>query len=100
MFDQKGVRPELEAMGFKNVGDIYWNATTPHLYEEIVRRWEGMVSGLTFGYMRCSFLPWHANPASIIQALYTMSCSAAMAGRTSSSVIQTVPTSIGYCKKA
>lgn len=46
MFDQKGVRPELEAMGFKNVGNIYWNATTPHLYEEIVRRREGHIGHL------------------------------------------------------
>ncbi|MFZ7113314.1 MAG: phosphoenolpyruvate carboxykinase (ATP) [Desulfatiglandales bacterium] len=46
MFDQKGVRPELEAIGFKNVGNIYWNATTSHLYEEIVRRREGSIAHL------------------------------------------------------
>jgi phosphoenolpyruvate carboxykinase (ATP) len=44
MFDQRGVRPELEAIGFKNVGNIYWNATTPRLYEEIVRRREGYIA--------------------------------------------------------
>lgn len=46
MFDQKGVRPELETLGFRNVGNIYWNATTPHLYEQIIRRREGHIGHL------------------------------------------------------
>jgi phosphoenolpyruvate carboxykinase (ATP) len=46
MFNQKNVRPELEALGFKNVGSIYWNASTPVLYEEIVRRQEGNMAHL------------------------------------------------------
>jgi len=46
MVDQKDVRPEIEELGFKNVANIYWNAHTPHLYEEIVRRREGNVAHL------------------------------------------------------
>jgi len=46
MFNQKDVRPELDKLGFKNVGNIYWNASTPHLYEEIVRRREGHIAHL------------------------------------------------------
>lgn len=46
MFDQRGVSPELEAFGFRNVENIYWNATTPHLYEQIVRRGEGLFAHL------------------------------------------------------
>ncbi|MBW1722477.1 MAG: phosphoenolpyruvate carboxykinase (ATP) [Deltaproteobacteria bacterium] len=46
MTDQRNVRDELEAIGFKNVGNVYWNATTPHLYEEIVRRREGQIAHL------------------------------------------------------
>lgn len=46
MFNQKNVRPELDELGFKNVGNIYWNASTPHLYEEIVRRREGHITHL------------------------------------------------------
>jgi len=37
----KDIRPQLEGLGFKNVGNIYWNASTPHRYEEITRRREG-----------------------------------------------------------
>ncbi|MBN1383048.1 MAG: phosphoenolpyruvate carboxykinase (ATP) [Deltaproteobacteria bacterium] len=46
MIDQNGVRLDLEALGFKNVGNIYWNAATPQLYEEIVRRREGHIAHL------------------------------------------------------
>ena len=46
MFNREDVRPELEALGFKNVGNIYWNASTPHLYEQIVRRREGHIAHL------------------------------------------------------
>ncbi len=46
MFNRKDVRPELEKQGFRNVGTIFWNPSTPHLYEEIVRRREGQVAHL------------------------------------------------------
>ena len=46
MFNLKDIRPELEALGFKNLGNLYWNASTPLLYEEIVRRREGNISHL------------------------------------------------------
>lgn len=46
MFNRKDIRPELETLGFKNVGNIYWNASTPHLYEQIVRRREGHIAHL------------------------------------------------------
>jgi phosphoenolpyruvate carboxykinase (ATP) len=46
MFNCKDVRPELESMGFKNLANIYWNASTPHLYEQVVRRREGHICHL------------------------------------------------------
>ncbi|MFO8083628.1 MAG: phosphoenolpyruvate carboxykinase (ATP) [Desulfobacterales bacterium] len=46
MFNIKNIRPELEAMGLRNIAGIYWNASTPHLYEEIVRRREGNLAHL------------------------------------------------------
>ncbi len=46
MMNYKDVRPELEEMGFKNLEAIYWNASTPHLYEQIVRRREGHIAHL------------------------------------------------------
>ncbi|MBI4765044.1 MAG: phosphoenolpyruvate carboxykinase (ATP) [Deltaproteobacteria bacterium] len=36
----------LEHQGIKNVGTIYWNPPTPILYEEIVRRREGVMAHL------------------------------------------------------
>ena len=36
----------LEYLGIKNVNTIYWNLTTPWLYEQIIRRREGLVSHL------------------------------------------------------
>ena len=36
----------LEHHGFQNIGNVYWNPSTPTLYEEIVRRREGLVSHL------------------------------------------------------
>ncbi len=36
----------LEHHGIKNVGTIYWNPSTPILYEEIVRRREGIMAHL------------------------------------------------------
>jgi len=46
MLNLKDVRPELEELGFRNVANTYWNASTPHLYEEIVRRQEGNIAHL------------------------------------------------------
>ncbi len=46
MLNQRDVRPELEKLGFNNVGYIYRNASTPQLYEEIVRRQEGNIAHL------------------------------------------------------
>ncbi len=37
------IRRDLESYGFKNVSHIHWNLSTPALYEEIVRRREGMI---------------------------------------------------------
>ena len=36
----------LEHIGLRNIGNVYWNLTTPALYEEIVRRREGLISHL------------------------------------------------------
>lgn len=36
----------LETHGIKNVGTVYWNPPTPVLYEEIVRRREGVMAHL------------------------------------------------------
>ncbi|MBW1731220.1 MAG: phosphoenolpyruvate carboxykinase (ATP) [Deltaproteobacteria bacterium] len=46
MYNYKNVRPELESMGFRNLGAVYWNASTPMLYEEIIRRREGHLAHL------------------------------------------------------
>ncbi|MBN1276007.1 MAG: phosphoenolpyruvate carboxykinase (ATP), partial [Deltaproteobacteria bacterium] len=46
MFDHFDIRTELERQGFRNVGAIYWNATTPRLYEEIIKRREGNIAHL------------------------------------------------------
>ncbi len=37
------IRKDLESYGFKNINRIYWNLSTPALYEEIVRRREGVI---------------------------------------------------------
>ena len=36
----------LDRVGLHNVARVYWNPTTPHLYEEVVKRHEGWVSHL------------------------------------------------------
>ena len=36
----------LDGLGLKNLGNIYWNLSTPALYEEVVRRREGSISHL------------------------------------------------------
>jgi len=46
MFNKKDIRSELEAMGLRNIAGIYWNASTPHLYEEIIKRREGNLAHL------------------------------------------------------
>ncbi|MDY7035968.1 MAG: phosphoenolpyruvate carboxykinase (ATP) [Thermodesulfobacteriota bacterium] len=46
MSGQRDLRPELEKLGFNNLGQIYWNASTPLLYEEVVRRQEGNIAHL------------------------------------------------------
>ncbi|MFC1885058.1 phosphoenolpyruvate carboxykinase (ATP) [Thermodesulfobacteriota bacterium] len=46
MFNRKDIRPDLEEMGFKNVGNIFWNASTPLLYEQIIRKQEGNIAHL------------------------------------------------------
>ncbi|MCB9453433.1 MAG: phosphoenolpyruvate carboxykinase (ATP) [Anaerolineaceae bacterium] len=38
--------PELEALGFSNLNQIYWDLHTPQLYEQVVRRQEGFISHL------------------------------------------------------
>ncbi len=37
------IRKDLESLGIRNVSHIHWNLSTPALYEEIVRRREGMI---------------------------------------------------------
>ncbi len=37
---------QLERLGLRNLGNVYWNLTTPALYEESVRRREGWISHL------------------------------------------------------
>ncbi|MBW2283638.1 MAG: phosphoenolpyruvate carboxykinase (ATP) [Deltaproteobacteria bacterium] len=46
MLNFKNIMPELEAMGFRNLANVYWNAHTPQLYEQIVRRREGSIAHL------------------------------------------------------
>ncbi len=36
----------LENHGIKNVADVYWNSSTPTLYEEAIRRREGRLAHL------------------------------------------------------
>ena len=37
---------QLASLGLKNLGNVYWNLSTPALYEEVVRRREGWISHL------------------------------------------------------
>lgn len=46
MFNYKNVRLELESIGLRNLAGVYWNANTPMLYEEIIRRREGIIAHL------------------------------------------------------
>jgi len=38
--------PQLQQLGLKNLGNLYWNLSTPSLYEEAVRRHEGWITHL------------------------------------------------------
>ncbi len=40
------MQPALESYGIKNVSHVYWNLSTPALYEEAVRRREGLMAHL------------------------------------------------------
>ncbi|MBU1985503.1 phosphoenolpyruvate carboxykinase (ATP), partial [bacterium] len=40
------VQKSLESHGLKNLAQVLWNPSTPQLYEEIVRRQEGLVAHL------------------------------------------------------
>jgi phosphoenolpyruvate carboxykinase (ATP) len=37
---------QLAGLGLKNLGNVYWNLSSPALYEEVVRRREGWISHL------------------------------------------------------
>ena len=41
-----GSSKTLEQLGLTNLGKIFWNATTPQLYEEVVKRHEGVIAHL------------------------------------------------------
>lgn len=38
--------PDLEALGFRNLNQVYWQLHTPQLYEQAVRRQEGFIAHL------------------------------------------------------
>ncbi len=38
--------PDLDYLGLRNLNNVYWNLTTPILYEQIIRRREGLLSHL------------------------------------------------------
>lgn len=42
--DYQGLFKDLDALGIKNVNALYWNLTTGALYEEAVRRAEGLIA--------------------------------------------------------
>ncbi|MBI9075448.1 MAG: phosphoenolpyruvate carboxykinase (ATP) [Desulfatibacillum sp.] len=39
-------KQDLKALGLKNLGQVYWNLSTPGLYEEAIKRREGVVAHL------------------------------------------------------
>ena len=45
-FGEKNKRDSLTDLGFKNLRAIYWNLHTPALYEESMRRSEGIMAHL------------------------------------------------------
>jgi phosphoenolpyruvate carboxykinase (ATP) len=42
--NQREPRYGLDHHGIKNVGNVYWNLSTPELYEQIIRRREGVMA--------------------------------------------------------
>ena len=46
MKDLTQLKAELQELGIRNVGNVLWNARTPQLYEEVVRRQEGNIAHL------------------------------------------------------
>ena len=40
------IRTSLDYLGLRNLNEVYWNLTTPGLYEHAVRRREGLISHL------------------------------------------------------
>jgi phosphoenolpyruvate carboxykinase (ATP) len=44
--DEPERRIGLDQHGLRNVGEVFWNLPTPALYEQIVRRREGLVAHL------------------------------------------------------
>jgi phosphoenolpyruvate carboxykinase (ATP) len=44
MMEITQTHPGLEALGFRNLNGIYWQLNAPQLYEEAVRRKEGMIA--------------------------------------------------------
>ena len=45
-FNGRSDTPDITAYGIKNAGTVYYNLSTPALYEEIVRRKEGYIAHL------------------------------------------------------
>ena len=43
-FGRKNTSYDLDNYGIKDPARVYWNLTTPELYEEIARRNEGVLS--------------------------------------------------------
>ena len=37
---------DLDYLGIKNINNVYWNLTTPALYEQVIRRREGVIGHL------------------------------------------------------
>ncbi len=46
MYTNKEIYKQLEEIGVKNIANVYYNLTTPELYEEAIRRREGILSHL------------------------------------------------------
>lgn len=58
--------PELEALGFTNLEKIYWQLHTSQLYEQAVRRYEGMVAHLGPLVVRTGNITHHVSRDSFI----------------------------------
>ena len=44
MSEQAGTTPGLQAIGFPQTGRLHWNLSEPALYEEAIRRAEGVLT--------------------------------------------------------